>query len=372
MGIKGLNPFIKKINKDVFKSVDIKTLKGKSFAVDISIFINTYAMSSQEFWFIQMTNFLLSLVKNGLNPIIVFDGLNVPEEKLVEREDRKSSKQKNKAREEKIAMFKEKLIMKCWNDEEAKIVPDELIDEFKALFKLKNDVNPRDAEEVLLFVTEKLVKVEQQAIGINNDHKTMTRSLVKAMGLPYIQADGEAEALCSSMAFNGVVDGVISRDTDTLAYGCPFLLKEIKKGIAEIVYLKDVLDALELSKQEFVNMCICFGCDYNKNMPGIGPAKVYPAIKKHKSIKEWKEDSPELPFHILKWKRCLEIFRPYSKSYITDKCQIKKRPFDPVVLDKLFTETNSRYTSDFVKGVLEGKIDKTFQGKDLSILDDFE
>lgn len=361
MGIKGLLPFIKKINKDIFQTIPINDLKGLKFAVDISIFINTFALASQEYWFIQMTNFLLNLIKYDLNPIIVFDGKNVPEEKLVEREDRKSSKQKNKAREEKIGLFKEKLIMKCWNGDEVRLVPDDLIDEFKVLFK-KNDVNPRDAEEVLLFVTEKLQKVEQQAMGITNDHKEMTRTLVKSIGMKYIQADGEAEALCSSLAYHGIVDGVISRDTDTLVYGCPIFVKEIKAGKAEVVYLKDILSTLELTQKQFINMCIAFGCDYNKNMPQIGPAKVYPAIKKYGNIKNWKNDVPTLPFYILKWKRCLEIFRPYSKEYL-QKCNITIKTFDGPTLDKLFTETNSKYTSQYVKDVMEGKIENKFQGK---------
>src|SRR6185503_5938459 len=133
MGIKGINALIKKYGKSSpFKKVPIEEFKGKKFAIDISIFINRYANSSQEFWFNNMVNFLLNLVKWEIDFIIVFDGKNVPEEKYIERESRKNAKANNQVREEKISHFKEKLLLHCWNEKgETRLVPDELVGEFQ-------------------------------------------------------------------------------------------------------------------------------------------------------------------------------------------------------------------------------------------------
>ena len=39
------------------------------------------------------------------------------------------------------------------------------------------------------------------------------------MGLPYVLANFEAEATCSRMNSNGIVDYVISKDMDCLPFG---------------------------------------------------------------------------------------------------------------------------------------------------------
>jgi len=322
-------------------------------------------MTSQETWFNTMTNFLISFVKYKINVIIVFDGKNVPKEKLVERELRKTNQQTQKARVDKIKFFKEKLMLRCFEGKEVKLVPESLGEEFKETFKRCkiDDINVKDAEEVLTFVQERLDKSEQAAEGVQPHHKSMTRDLVKALGLPYIEADGEAEHLAASMAYQGIVDGVISRDTDTLCYGCPLLITDIKNGMFSYVTLKDMLETLKMSMTQFVDLCICLQCDYNHRMPKHGPAAIYTAIQKYGGIDEWKEAFPEKPFHLLKYNRCREIFRPYSKKYFQNKCKIKKsKKIDVETLDKLFDTVNSKYTGEYIKGVMEGKYTASYMG----------
>lgn len=44
---------------------------------------------------------------------------------------------------------------------------------------------------------------------------------LKAMGVEYVVAPYEADAQMAHMALNGQVQGVITEDSDLLAYGCP-------------------------------------------------------------------------------------------------------------------------------------------------------
>lgn len=371
MGIKDLNSVINKFgNSTVFKKIKATEMKGKRFAVDISIFINSYVMISQENWFNTMTNFLLNFRKYKINCIIIFDGINVPKEKLVERESRKNSQQTQKVRLEKLKFLKEKILMKCVDGDEHKLVPEQLQDDFKEVFKRVNinNVNPRDSEDVLTFLQEKIDKAEQVAEGVKPHHKIMTRNLVKYLGLPYIEADGEAESLAASMAYQGMVDGVISRDTDNLVYGCPLLVTNIG-DVFECVYLKDILSALDITMTQFVDMCICLQCDYNARMPKHGPAAVIKAIKEYKSIDVWKEAHPDKPFHLLKYNRCREIFRPYNKKYFEKKCKIvKNKKVDVAKLDEMFDSVDSKYTGEYVKGVMEGKYEPSYRGNWGSII----
>ena len=44
------------------------------------------------------------------------------------------------------------------------------------------------------------------------------------MGIPYIQAPGEAEAQCSEIVKGGLAYAVGSEDLDTLTFGCPLIM----------------------------------------------------------------------------------------------------------------------------------------------------
>lgn len=377
MGIHGLTPFLKKkIGSDIVKQIPVQQLKGLKLAVDLSIYINTFAMSSQEFWLNLLTDFLVKLIKSDINLIIVFDGTeSVPIEKMVERESRKSSQQKNQLREQNLSHFKEKLLLTCFDliTGETTLVPESLQEELLALCRLGKDenINLRDPEDVLRFVTTKLSRAEQAAEGITKRHKDLARSLIVSLGLPYIQANGEAEALCASMAVNGLVDGVLSRDTDTLTYGCQMLVTEIKKNEASVLYIKDILKGLNFTMKQFIDLCIGLGCDYNKNIPKHGPAAVFKAITEYGSIDEWKKVKPDLPFHILKWQRCREIFRPYSKSYL-DRCKITVREPNENQLDEIYKEVASRYTGKHVLACLRGEKSSLYIPKEMNLLDDIE
>lgn len=373
MGIHQLNVALKKIDSTIFKEMPIQNLEGKRVAVDLSIYINTFAMSSQQYWFNLMTNFLLNLIKWKIEPIIVVDGVNVPPEKLDERDKRKSSQQKNQVRLEKLTHFRDKILLTCFDRDEPKLVPEDIQDELTKICRIgkSENINLRDADEVLLYVTTKLGKAEQSAEGITPRHKQMARELIKAMGLKYIQADGEAESLCASLCYQGYVDAVLSRDTDNLVYGCPMLITNIEKGLVSYVGIDDILKAMDFTMKQFIDYCICLGSDYNQNIPKHGAAAVLKALRQYGSIDKWKEAKPDLPFHVLKYKRCREIFRPFSKSYL-DKCKIMSKPFDKAKLDELFESVSSQYTGEYVLGCLQGKTVPVFLKKDSNILGDME
>ena len=48
--------------------------------------------------------------------------------------------------------------------------------------------------------------------------------------------------------------------------------------------LEEVLDRLELSHAEFIDMCILCGCDYTDTLPGIGTVRALRLIKEHGRI----------------------------------------------------------------------------------------
>lgn len=359
MGIKNLTKLIRECDPSVFKTAEMDFFRGKKFAVDISIYINKYVNSSREEWINLMTYFLMNLRYNDIKVIIIFDGKHVPEEKTMERESRKTGRESLSNRCDRMEVLYDKIMTRFIDDSgNTRLVDQQTQDEFKKMFarsKIDQDINHEDPEELAMILKEKLEKARLNAEGVSSVHKQITRELIKAMGFSYIEAHGEAEALCSSLAYHGYVDGVISTDSDCFTYGTPLLIRDIKGGMWDYMELKDVLNALEVDMNMFIDLCIALGCDYNKNMSGIGMKRAYQGILKNGSLETWEKQEPTKPFQTLRYHRCHEIFKPYSKKYVS-KCRIKE-PVDADIdkLDKIFTKTESKYSGDYILSVQRGE-----------------
>lgn len=49
-------------------------------------------------------------------------------------------------------------------------------------------------------------------------------------------------------------------------------------------HLNKVLEGLELTHEQFIDLCILLGCDYCETIRGIGPKRAIDLIREHKSI----------------------------------------------------------------------------------------
>ena len=59
---------------------------------------------------------------------------------------------------------------------------------------------------------------------------------------------------------------VISEDMDHLTSGTKYLIRDfnIKNNIAKCYDLEKIKELLKINHDEFINLCILFGCDYLK------------------------------------------------------------------------------------------------------------
>jgi flap endonuclease-1 len=81
---------------------------------------------------------------------------------------------------------------------------------------------------------------------------------------------------------------------DTLAFGAPVLLQDIVNGdqVTEI-NLSMALSGLDLSREQFIDLCILLGCDYCPKIKGIGPVKAIKYISSFKTIENICENCSE-------------------------------------------------------------------------------
>jgi len=132
-------------------------------------------------------------------------------------------------------------------------------------------------------------KFSRRLVRVTREQNEECKRLLKLMGVPSVDAAGEAEAQCAQLCRDGHVFATATEDMDALTFGTPKLLRHMtfsearKMAIVE-VELKAVLEQTELTMDQFIDFCILCGCDYTMAIRGIGPKSAYKLIKKHGNI----------------------------------------------------------------------------------------
>jgi flap endonuclease-1 len=115
---------------------------------------------------------------------------------------------------------------------------------------------------------------------------TECQYLLKLLGVPVVQAASEAEAQCAYLSKIGYVHGVATSDSDLLAFGGKLLIRGMDssgKTLTEI-NLDILLEQLEISYNQFVDLCIILGSDYAPGISKLNPDKALRLIQKYKTI----------------------------------------------------------------------------------------
>ena len=156
---------------------------------------------------------------------------------------------------------------------------------------------------------KKALSKAAQTSRLNDEMIAESKSLLDAMGIPWLVAPSEGEAQMAHMTVKGDVWAGASQDYDALLFGTPTLVRNLtlsrKRKIAggrsvdvapELVKLGDVLDSLNVSREQLVDMAILIGTDFNDGVLGIGPKRALKLIGEHGSIETLLEATDiELP-----------------------------------------------------------------------------
>ncbi|XP_062406680.1 flap endonuclease GEN homolog 1 [Sardina pilchardus] len=99
--------------------------------------------------------------------------------------------------------------------------------------------------------------------------------MLDCLGVPWVTAAGEAEAMCAFLDLHGVVDGCITNDGDAFLYGAQTVYKNFnmntKDPQVDCYKMAKVQEKLHLSRETLVGFAMLLGCDYiPKGVPGVG------------------------------------------------------------------------------------------------------
>jgi len=318
------------------KEISIPELKGKTIAVDafntLYQFLTTIRQTDGTPLMDKKGNITshlsglfyrnINLLQEGIKPVYVFDGKS-PELKQKEIENRKKAK---KTAEEKY--------------ETAKIKDDK----------------------------ELMRRYSGQFVSMTDEIISESKALLIAMGIPVIQAPGEGEAEAATLAKKGKVWAAASQDYDSLLYGAPFLIRNLtlsrrRKTTAgiyvdirpELIEFQQVLNKLEIEKDQLICLAILVGTDYNPGgVKGLGQKRALEIVQKYKypvEIFRYIENNDRYNI-IFDWK---EVFRQFHEYELSTTGKIEFKKFDEDQIRKILL------SRDFSEGRINSGLQKLQQ-----------
>ena len=303
MGITGLRKFLESniplhiLNKSIVVFENEKpneSLRGKTVVIDTSIFIHQYAtavigtpsehITSTGRTAVHLQAILskvFSYVSKGLKPIFVFDGKPPAAKKktIQKRENGRSACSKEQI----------KLINRA-NEVTAELSTIDS-DSIESYAENVEQINYLGTQIVELSVANEILG--KRTFHVTRQQITEVKSLLSLLGIPYVQAPEEADPQCAHLVKNGIGDFVASDDMDLLTFGTPCLITSLKtSGVARQFNLETIVKSLDITFDQFIEVCILLGCDYTCTIRGLGPKRILPMIKEYGSIENLIETCP--------------------------------------------------------------------------------
>ncbi|XP_032998796.1 flap endonuclease GEN homolog 1 [Lacerta agilis] len=108
--------------------------------------------------------------------------------------------------------------------------------------------------------------------------------MLECLGVPWVQAAGEAEATCAYLNLNGYVDACITNDGDAFLYGAQTVYRNFtmntKDPHIDCYSILAIEKTLGCNRESLIGLAVLLGCDYlPKGVPGVGKEQALKLIK---------------------------------------------------------------------------------------------
>jgi len=336
MGIKGLSKLLSEKSPGCLREQKMDNYFGRKIAIDASMTLYQFLIAvRQDGPGGQLQNMdgeitshltglfyrTIGMMEQGIKPVYVFDG-KPPVLKSHELEKRKARIAKNAAEME---------AARAADDQEA------------------------------------IVKCERRSVRVTKEQNQDAMKLLRLMGVPVVEAPGEAEAQCAELCKGGKVYATATEDMDALTFGTPILVRHMtmskerqKKFNIHEYNLKEALEEMDYTMDQFLELCILMGCDYTESIRGIGPKKAFTYLKKYGSIENFlpelekiKDGKGNIKFTIPKdflYKEAAELFKK-PDVIPAEKCKLEWTEPKKDLLIKYMVEDKGFQLERMEKGI---------------------
>ncbi|KFP18468.1 Flap endonuclease GEN 1, partial [Egretta garzetta] len=150
--------------------------------------------------------------------------------------------------------------------------------------------------------------------------------LLECLGVPWVQAAGEAEAMCAYLNAKGHVDGCITNDGDVFLYGAQTVYRNFamnaKDPLLDCYTMSSIKEKLGCDRESLIGLAVLLGCDYlPKGVPGVGKEQALKLIETLRGqnllqrFEQWKEQfqcDKNPPLVVKRVVHCSECHHPGS------------------------------------------------------------
>jgi len=256
MGIKHLNQFLRKECSEAIRVMALNELSGRTVVVDASIFM--YRFTADNALLENMYSMLSFFKMHDIVALFIFDG-KPPEEK------RKTLHKRSRLKRI------------------AELQYNRLLDD------TANSNNNNNSNSNSNINAAALKALRRRFIRVSDADFDRVKTLMRAFGVQYIVAGGEADALCAQMVIKRKAYACVSDDTDLFVYGCCRVLRHINLFDQTVTMydMHKMLHILGITMTEFRQICVISGTDYLRGL------KLKTAIGLFKHYKKCGQDAEE-------------------------------------------------------------------------------
>lgn len=250
MGIRHLNYYLRTHCKNAIKGMHLSSLAGKCIAVDTSIYLYKFDTDGN---LMENMYVMLSIFKHHrISPIFVFDGKPPPEKMSIimqRKAERKSAEEE-------------------FNRMQEQVNAGEIVNE------------------------QEMLRLKKLKVQTNKYRIDKVKQLIAAHGFDCFNSPSEADEQCVQLVLNGTAWACLTDDMDMFAYGCPRVLRclNLATHSAVLYDMQQILSSLQLTQQEFTNICVMSGTDYTNNAD-VSYSNIEENVAKLAEFKQSKESS---------------------------------------------------------------------------------
>ncbi|KAH7156248.1 hypothetical protein EDB81DRAFT_786412 [Dactylonectria macrodidyma] len=155
--------------------------------------------------------------------------------------------------------------------------------------------NREEYENELKALRNQQKKDRRDADEVTQVMITECQALLRLFGIPYITAPMEAEAQCAELVHLGLVDGIVTDDSDTFLFGGTRVYKNMfnSNKFVECYLGADLEKELSLSREQLISLAQLLGSDYTEGLSGVGPVTAveiiseFPGKSGLENFREW-------------------------------------------------------------------------------------
>ncbi len=212
-------------------------------------------------------------------------------------------------------------------------------------------------------------KHAQRAARLSDEMVEQSKTLLSAMGVPWVQAPGEGEAQAAHITQKGDAWATGSQDFDSLLFGSPILVRNMtitgkrklpgkdkyKEISPELIKLEKIFEKHEIDRRGLIAIGILIGTDYNDGIKGIGPKRALKLAKENKNIENIMNTDIGEDFEV----DVVEVEKIYLEPDVTDEYEIEWKDSKPEEIKDFLCEKH-----DFSESRIQTGLKRLEKGAD--------